>query len=105
IARSSDDVARTALVRLSGGGIDALGESSPITRYGESIASVTAGLAGHPLGDDPYAVGDPFPDDAFPDDPFPDDLFPQDPFPDGGDGRGGNVHGGDGDGRDGGPRG
>jgi L-alanine-DL-glutamate epimerase-like enolase superfamily enzyme len=56
IARSSDSVARTALVRLSGGGIDALGESSPITRYGESIASVTAGLAGHPLGDDPYAV-------------------------------------------------
>jgi L-Ala-D/L-Glu epimerase len=56
IARSSDDVARTALVRLHAGGIDALGESSPSRRYDETVASVAAGLAAHPLGDDPYAL-------------------------------------------------
>jgi L-alanine-DL-glutamate epimerase-like enolase superfamily enzyme len=56
IARSTDDVARTALVRLRGGGIEALGESSPSSRYGETVASVAAGLAAHPLGDDPYAL-------------------------------------------------
>jgi len=56
IARSSDDVARTALVRLHADGIDALGESSPSERYGETVASVAAGLAVHPLGGDPYAL-------------------------------------------------
>ncbi len=56
IARSSDDVARTVLVRLSGGGIDGLGEASPSRRYDETVASVSAGLAAHLLGDDPYAL-------------------------------------------------
>jgi L-Ala-D/L-Glu epimerase len=56
IARSSESVARTALVRLRWGTIDALGEASPSSRYGESVASVIAGLQSHPLGDDPYAL-------------------------------------------------
>lgn len=56
IARSSEDVARTALVRLRWNGIEALGESSPSARYGESVASVKAGLEAHALGDDPYAL-------------------------------------------------
>ncbi len=56
IARSSERVARTALVRLRWGAIDALGESSPSSRYGESVESVAAALAAHPLGDDPYAL-------------------------------------------------
>jgi L-alanine-DL-glutamate epimerase-like enolase superfamily enzyme len=56
IARSSEDVARTVLVRLRWGEIEALGESSPSSRYGESVASVIAGLQAHPLGRDPYAL-------------------------------------------------
>jgi L-alanine-DL-glutamate epimerase-like enolase superfamily enzyme len=55
IARSSDSIARTALVRLRWGEIDALGESSPSARYGESVESVAAGLRARRLGDDPYA--------------------------------------------------
>jgi hypothetical protein len=42
IARSSESVARTVLVRLRWGEIDALGESSPSPRYDESVASVIA---------------------------------------------------------------
>ncbi len=56
IARSSDSVAHTALVRLRWGSIDALGESSPSARYNESVASVSAGLHAHALGSDPYAL-------------------------------------------------
>ena len=56
IARSSESVARTALLRMRWGAIDALGEASPSSRYGESVASVIAGLNAHPLGDDPYAL-------------------------------------------------
>lgn len=56
IARSSDDVARTVLVRLRWGAIEALGESSPSARYGESVASVIAGLRARALGADPYAL-------------------------------------------------
>ena len=56
IARSSEDVARTALVRLRWGDIDALGESSPSLRYAESVESVVAGLQARALGDDPYAL-------------------------------------------------
>lgn len=56
IARSSESVARTALVRLRWGGIDALGESSPSARYAESVESVVAGLRARALGDDPYAL-------------------------------------------------
>lgn len=56
IARSSESVARTALVRLRWGDIDALGESSPSLRYDESVESVIAGLQARALGDDPYAI-------------------------------------------------
>jgi L-alanine-DL-glutamate epimerase-like enolase superfamily enzyme len=56
IARSSESIARTALVRLRWGEIEALGETSPSARYGESVESVIDGLGTHPLGDDPYAI-------------------------------------------------
>jgi L-alanine-DL-glutamate epimerase-like enolase superfamily enzyme len=56
IARSSERVARTALVRLRWGDIEALGESSPIRRYNEDIPSVIEGLHAHALGSDPYAL-------------------------------------------------
>ena len=56
IARGSETVSRTALVRLRWNGIEALGESSPIPRYQESVASVKAGLEGLTLGSDPYAL-------------------------------------------------
>jgi L-alanine-DL-glutamate epimerase-like enolase superfamily enzyme len=56
IARSSESVARTVLVRLRWGDVSALGESSPSARYGENVASVIAGLQAHPLGEDPYAL-------------------------------------------------
>ena len=55
IARSSESVARTVLVRLRWGAIDALGESSPSERYGENVAGVIAGLPARTFGDDPYA--------------------------------------------------
>jgi len=56
IARSSESVAHSALVRLHWNGLEGLGESAPISRYDESVASVRAALAAHPLGDDPYAL-------------------------------------------------
>ena len=56
IARSSEDVARTVLVRLRWNGIDALGESSPSERYGESVESVIAALDARRFGNDPYAL-------------------------------------------------
>jgi L-alanine-DL-glutamate epimerase-like enolase superfamily enzyme len=56
ISRSSESVAPTAVVRLRWNGIEALGESAPSERYGESVASVREGLERHPLSDDPYAL-------------------------------------------------
>jgi len=56
IARSTETVAQTVLVRLHWNGIEALGESAPSERYDESIASVLGGLAALDLGDDPYAL-------------------------------------------------
>ncbi|MGD1066976.1 MAG: dipeptide epimerase [Vulcanimicrobiaceae bacterium] len=56
IARSSETVAHSALVRLRWNGIEALGESAPSARYDESVASVTAALRAHPLGEDPYRL-------------------------------------------------
>jgi L-alanine-DL-glutamate epimerase-like enolase superfamily enzyme len=56
IARSSESVAHSALLRLGWGEIEGLGESSPSPRYGESVASVSAGLQTLSLGDDPYAL-------------------------------------------------
>ncbi|GAC1622883.1 MAG: dipeptide epimerase [Candidatus Elarobacter sp.] len=55
IARSSERISRTAVVRLRWNGLDALGESAPSPRYGESVESVGAGLSSLDLGDDPYA--------------------------------------------------
>ena len=55
IARSSERVSRTAIVRLRWNGLEGLGESAPIARYGESVESVAAGLTALDLGDDPYA--------------------------------------------------
>lgn len=45
IARSSEDVARTLIVRLCVDGVEALGESSPSGRYAESVEAVAAQLA------------------------------------------------------------
>lgn len=56
IARSSESIAPTAVVRLRWNGIEALGESAPSARYGESVASVRDGLERAQLGDDPYAL-------------------------------------------------
>jgi L-alanine-DL-glutamate epimerase-like enolase superfamily enzyme len=55
IARSSENVSRTAVVRLRWNGLEGLGETAPITRYGESLESAIAGLRAQRLGDDPYA--------------------------------------------------
>lgn len=46
IARSSEDVATTVLYRVTQGGLEGLGESAPISRYGESPAGVRDELAG-----------------------------------------------------------
>jgi L-Ala-D/L-Glu epimerase len=46
IARSSEDVATTVLFHVAHDGIDGLGESAPISRYGESPAGVLDELAG-----------------------------------------------------------
>ena len=56
IARSSESVARTLIVRLRWNGLEGLGESAPIARYDEDVASVAAGLSALHLGDDPYAM-------------------------------------------------
>jgi L-alanine-DL-glutamate epimerase-like enolase superfamily enzyme len=56
IARSSESVARTAVVRLRWNDIEALGESAPSERYHENVASVIGGLRARDLGDDPYAL-------------------------------------------------
>lgn len=56
IARSSESVARTAVVRLRWNDIEALGESAPSERYHESVESVIAGLRALDPGDDPYAL-------------------------------------------------
>jgi L-alanine-DL-glutamate epimerase-like enolase superfamily enzyme len=65
IARSTETVARTAVLRLRWNGIDALGESAPSARYHESVESVLTWFATHPLAaDDPYlfdALLDPLP--------------------------------------------
>ena len=55
IARSSESVAHSLVVRLRWNGLEGLGESAPSQRYGESVASVAGGLSSLDLGDDPYA--------------------------------------------------
>ena len=49
ISRGSEDVAETLLLRLRADGIEALGESSPISRYDEDVQLVARLLAGLPL--------------------------------------------------------
>ncbi|GAC1310309.1 MAG: dipeptide epimerase [Vulcanimicrobiaceae bacterium] len=57
IARGSEATARSALVRLRWNEREGLGECAPSARYGESVASVRAYFAAHPLGaNDPYAL-------------------------------------------------
>jgi L-alanine-DL-glutamate epimerase-like enolase superfamily enzyme len=56
IARGSESVASSVVVKLGWNGLDGLGESAPIERYAESIDSVRAALAAHRLHDDPYAL-------------------------------------------------
>ncbi|MDQ6767796.1 MAG: dipeptide epimerase [Candidatus Eremiobacteraeota bacterium] len=59
ISRSSEDVAETVLLRLVADGIEALGESSPISRYGESVELVEQLLGGINLsGIDPWHFDD-----------------------------------------------
>ncbi len=57
IARTSETVARTALFRLRWNEREAIGESAPIARYGESVESIGAFYAAHPLRSaDPYLL-------------------------------------------------
>jgi L-alanine-DL-glutamate epimerase-like enolase superfamily enzyme len=56
IARSTETVAYTTVVRARWNGIEGLGETAPSARYDESVASVRAAIAQHPIGNDPYAL-------------------------------------------------
>jgi L-alanine-DL-glutamate epimerase-like enolase superfamily enzyme len=56
IARGSERMARSAVVRLAWNGIAGLGESAPSERYAESVESVRSALASHRLAADPYAL-------------------------------------------------
>ena len=57
IARGEESVARTALFRLRSGDVEGLGEATPIARYGESLDTVEAYFAAHPLAsDDPFRL-------------------------------------------------
>jgi len=55
IARSTQDTAKTLIVRARWNGLEGFGESAPIALYHESVASVAEGLSSLDLGDDPYA--------------------------------------------------
>lgn len=57
IARGSETMARSVLMRLHWNGIEALGESAPSARYQECVASVREFFQMHPLASDtPYAI-------------------------------------------------
>ena len=57
IARCEEAIARTAIVRVSGAGLEGIGEATPIDRYGESVESVIAYFERNPLaGDDPFQL-------------------------------------------------
>ena len=59
IARGTEEIAETAVFRLAWNGLEGLGESVPIARYGESVESVLAYFRTHPpQGDDPYLLDD-----------------------------------------------
>ena len=56
IARSSEEFARSVVLRLRWKEFEGLGESAPSERYGESVAGIRAYFDERPpLGDDPYA--------------------------------------------------
>jgi L-Ala-D/L-Glu epimerase / N-acetyl-D-glutamate racemase len=57
IARTSESIARTIVYRLRWNGLEALGESAPSPRYGESYETIRAHFAAQPLdGDSPYLL-------------------------------------------------
>lgn len=57
IARGEETVARTALVRVRYGELEGLGEAAPVERYDETVESVIAYFASHPLAsDEPYRL-------------------------------------------------
>ena len=56
ITRGEESVARSAILRLAIGDLHGLGESAPITRYGESVSSVLAFFADYQLTEAPYAL-------------------------------------------------
>ena len=57
IARGTENVAHTAIFRAAWNGLEGLGESVPIARYGESVDSVLAYFRQHPPRvDDPYLL-------------------------------------------------
>jgi len=57
IARGEEAIARTAVVRVRGAGLEGIGEATPIERYGESVESVIAYFERNPLaGDDPFRL-------------------------------------------------
>ncbi|MGC1380719.1 MAG: dipeptide epimerase [Candidatus Baltobacteraceae bacterium] len=59
IARGEELVARTALVRVTAGDREGLGEATPIERYGESVESVAQYFEAHqPSVGDPYRLED-----------------------------------------------
>jgi L-Ala-D/L-Glu epimerase len=59
IARSTEECARTAVLRLRWNGLEALGETAPIERYGESVESVITYFSQHCVrDDDPYLLED-----------------------------------------------
>jgi L-Ala-D/L-Glu epimerase len=57
IARCEESVAHTAILRVRSDECEGVGEAAPIERYGESVESVVAYFASHPLdADDPYRL-------------------------------------------------
>ena len=57
IARGTEDVAKTAVLRLSWNGLEGLGEAAPIKRYNESVDSVINYFQTNRLAtDDPYLI-------------------------------------------------
>ena len=57
IARGSENTTRSVILRLEWNGLEGLGETAPIARYGESVQTVTEFFRTHSsLGDDPYLL-------------------------------------------------